>query len=111
MPWVPQEAKALPAAWPVCLRATGLLPLALVGEGEDAQAERLLYRLFGMHLAVLSTRWAGEEVNTWAGTWPPRCLARCGGGEWGGGTDGNNWRTARYVQSRRGTPCYCRRAR
>ena len=42
MPWVLQEARvlptlpALPAAGPVCLRATGLLPLALVGEGEDA---------------------------------------------------------------------------
>ena len=47
-------ALALPAAWPVCLRATGLLPLTLVGEGEDAQAVRLLYWLYSMYLAVLS---------------------------------------------------------
>ena len=67
MPWGLQEATALqalacPVAWPVCLRATGLLLLALVGEGEDAQAERLLYRLNGVYLAVLSARRAAEEA-------------------------------------------------
>ena len=69
MPWVLQEARALPALalalpadWPVCLKATGLLPLALVGAGEDAQAGRLLYRLYGMYLAVLSARRAAEEA-------------------------------------------------
>ena len=67
MPWVRQEARtllalALPAAWPVCLKATGLLPLALVGAGEDAQVGRLLYRLYGMYLAVLSARRAAEEA-------------------------------------------------
>ena len=41
-----QEAKALPApalpvAWPMCLKARGLPPLALVGAGEDAQVGRL----------------------------------------------------------------------
>ena len=64
MPWVLQEAGALPAlalpaAWPVCLRATALLPLALVGESEDTQAGRLLYRLYAMCLAVLSARLRG----------------------------------------------------
>ena len=67
MPWVLQEARALPplalpAAWPVCLKATGLLPLALVGVGEDAQAGRLQYRQYGMYLAVLSARRAAEEA-------------------------------------------------
>ena len=67
MPWVLQEARALPAlalpaAWPVCLKATGLLPLALAGAGEDAQAGQLLYRLYGMYLAVLSARRAAEEA-------------------------------------------------
>ena len=62
-----QEARALPAlaqraAWPVCLRATGLLPLALVGDGEDAQAGRLPYRMYGMYLAGLSARRAAEEA-------------------------------------------------
>ena len=47
-------APALPADWPVCPRATGLLPLALVGEGEEAQAEWLLYELCDMYLAVMS---------------------------------------------------------
>ena len=66
MPWVLQEAKALPAlalpaAWPVCLKATGLLRLALVGAGEDAQAGRRLYRLYGMYLAVLWACRAAEE--------------------------------------------------
>ena len=67
MPWVLQEVRALPAlavpaAWPVCLKATGLLPLALVGAGEDAQAGRLLHRLYGMYLTVLSARRAAEEA-------------------------------------------------
>ena len=66
MPWVLQEARALPAlalpvAWPVSLKATGLLPLALVGAGEDAQAGRLLYRLYGMYLAMLSASRAAKE--------------------------------------------------
>ena len=39
-----------------------MLPLALVGEDEDAQAGRLLYRLYGMCLAVLSARRAAEEA-------------------------------------------------
>ena len=42
--------------------AVGQLPLALVGAGEDAQAGRLLYRLCGMYLAVLSARCAAEEA-------------------------------------------------
>ena len=67
MPWVLQEARALPAlalpaACPVCLKATGLLPLALVGVGEDTQARRLLYRLYGTYLAVLSARCEAEEA-------------------------------------------------
>ena len=55
-------ALALHAAWPVCLRATGLLPLTPVGEDEDAQAGRPLYRLYGMYLAVLSARRAAEAA-------------------------------------------------
>ena len=67
MPWVLYEARALPAlalpaAWPVCLRAAGVLPLALVGEGEDAHAGQLLYGLYGRYLALLSARRAAEEA-------------------------------------------------
>ena len=45
-----------------CLRSEGLLLMALVGAGEEAKAERPLYRLYGMYLAVLSTRRAAEEA-------------------------------------------------
>ena len=67
MPWVLHEARALPAlalpaAWLVCLRATGLPPLALVGVGEDARAEQLLYLLYGMYLVVLCAHRAAEEA-------------------------------------------------
>ena len=51
---------ALPAAWPGL--GTGLLPLALVGEGEDTQAGRLLYWLYGMYLAVLLACHAAAEA-------------------------------------------------
>ena len=47
---------------PVCLRSADLLPLTLAGAGEGAQAERLMYRLCGMYLAVLSARKAAEEA-------------------------------------------------
>ena len=53
-------ALALPSAWPVCLRATGLLPAALVRPEEVDQAGRLMYRLYGMYLAVLSARMGAE---------------------------------------------------
>ena len=53
-------ALALPSAWPVCLRATGLLPAALVRPEEADQAGRLMYRLYGMYLAVLSARMGAE---------------------------------------------------
>ena len=67
MPWVLEEARALPAlapaaAWPMCPRAMGLLPPAPVDEGEDVQAGRLLYSLYGMYLAVPSSRRAAEEA-------------------------------------------------
>ena len=57
-----RPALALPAGWPACLKATGLLPLNLVGAGEDAQARRLLYRLYSMYLTVLSARRTSEEA-------------------------------------------------
>ena len=58
MPWLLQEARVLPhlamlAAWLLSVRFAGLLPLALVHAGEETQAERLLYRLYGIYLAVL----------------------------------------------------------
>ena len=53
----------LPAAWLVCLRATGMPPLAMVDEGEEAQAEESPYRRYGMYLAILSARRAVEEVT------------------------------------------------
>ena len=52
----------------------GLLPLALVGQGEDAQVGRLLYRLYGMYLVVLSACRGGETGRrcglhgVWTGT-------------------------------------------
>ena len=52
----------LPAVWLLCLRATSLLPLSLVGAGEDAQTGPLLYRLYVMYLAGLSARRAAEEA-------------------------------------------------
>ena len=51
---------ALPSAWPVCLRATGLFPAALVQPEDVDQAGRLMYRLYGMYLAVLSARMGAE---------------------------------------------------
>ena len=57
----PLLALALLLAWPVCLRATGLLPAALVTPEEVEQAGRLMYRLYGMYLAVLSAP-MGVEV-------------------------------------------------
>ena len=56
----PLTALALPQAWPVCLRATGLLPAALVQPEGVEQAGRLMYRLYGMYLAVLSARMGAE---------------------------------------------------
>ena len=56
----PLPALALPQAWPVCLRATGLLPAALVQPEGVEQAGRLMYRLYGMYLAVLSARMGAE---------------------------------------------------
>ena len=55
-------ARPLSVAYSVCLRAVGLLPLAMVGEGEQPQAEWLLYELCGMYLAVLPARRAAEGV-------------------------------------------------
>ena len=46
----------------MCLKVSGLLPLALVGEGEDVHTERLLYRLYGMYPAALSARRAVQEA-------------------------------------------------
>ena len=88
MLWVLQEARALPvlalpAVWLVCLRATGLLPLGLVGAGEDAQAGRLLYRLYGMYLAVLSARRAVEEAAKMGGD----AASTVFGPTWGRGPD------------------------
>ena len=111
MPGVLQEARALPAAWPVCLRATGVLLLALVCEGEGARAERLLYCPCSMYLAVLSARAAkdavrlnGDAASTAWGQCPYSRLGyRC--------EQFGNWRTARCTLSQRGTPWCCRRAR
>ena len=97
-----------PAASPVCLRATGLLPLALVGEGEETQFERLPYRLYGMYLAVLSARSAVEEAAVLGGD----AASTVFGPAQGRGPDfrrGYGWE--HLVHVRRGTPCYCRRAR
>ena len=65
LPLVQAEAAQLPAlalhlAWPVCLRAAGLLPAALVQPEEVDQAGRLMCRLYGMYLAVLSARMGAE---------------------------------------------------
>ena len=53
-------ALALPAAWPVYLRVTGLLPATLVRPEVVDQAGRLIYCLYGMYLAVLSARMGAE---------------------------------------------------
>ena len=53
-------ALALPSAWLVCVRATGPLPAALVQPEEVDRAGRLMYRLYGMYLAVLSARMGAE---------------------------------------------------
>ena len=101
MPWVLDEARARPAlalsaVWPVCLRAMGVLLLALVGAGEDAQAGRLLYRLYGLYLAVLSACRAAEEATklrgdaacTAFGLTPGRGLDSWQGYGWGQLADG-----------------------
>ena len=53
-------ALALPLAWLVCVRATGLLPAALVQPEDVDQAGRLMYCLYGMYLALLSARMGAE---------------------------------------------------
>ena len=53
----PLPTLAVPSAWPACLRSAGLLPLALVPDNGALQlAKDLLYRLYGMFLAVLAAR-------------------------------------------------------
>ena len=53
----PLPTLAVPSAWPACLRSAGLLPLALVPDSDALQlAKDLLYRLYGMFLAVLAAR-------------------------------------------------------
>ena len=53
----PLPTLAVPSAWPACLRSAGLLPLALVPDNDALQlAKDLLYRLYGMFLAVLAAR-------------------------------------------------------
>ena len=53
----PLPTLAVPSAWPACLRSVGLLPLALVPDNDALQlAKDLLYRLYGMFLAVLAAR-------------------------------------------------------
>ena len=48
---------SVPSAWPACLRSAGLLPLALVPDNDALQlAKDLLYRLYGMFIAVLAAR-------------------------------------------------------
>ena len=61
MPSAPMQLNnptlAVPSAWPACLRLAGLLPLALVPDNDALQlAKDLLYRLYGMFLAVLAAR-------------------------------------------------------
>ena len=96
LPLVRAEAAQLPALalsslWPVCLRATGLLPAALVKPEEVHQAGRLMYHLYGMYLAVLSERMgadvaarpdagAGPSVFAIARRCPPDA---CRGYPWG----------------------------
>ena len=65
LPPVRAEAAHLPAvallsAWPVCVRATGLLPAALVRLEEVDQAGQLMYRLYGIYLALLSACMGAE---------------------------------------------------
>ena len=50
----PLPMPALPSTWLPCLRATGLLPAALVAPSEQNEACRLMYCPYGMYLAVLS---------------------------------------------------------
>ena len=67
-------ALALPSAWPVCLRATGLLPAVLVRPEEVDHAGRLMYRLYGTYLTVLAARrhaGAGPLVFAIARRHPP----------------------------------------
>ena len=53
----PLPTLAVPSAWPAYLRSAGLLPLALVPDNDALQlAKDLLYRLYGMFLAVLAAR-------------------------------------------------------
>ena len=55
---------AVPAAYPVCPRAMGLLPLALVPDDGALQLARpLLYRLYRMPLTVLAARMVVEEAT------------------------------------------------
>ena len=53
-------ALGLPSAWLVCLRTTGLLPVALVRPEEVDQAGWLMYHLYGMYLAVPSARMGAD---------------------------------------------------
>ena len=64
-------AFALPSAWPVCLRTTGLLLAALVRPEAADQAEQLMYRLYCMYLAVPSAcKGAEVEARRDAGAGP-----------------------------------------
>ena len=117
MPWVLQEARALPAlalpaAWPVCLRATRLLLLAPVGEGEDAQAGRLLYKLMACTSPCCRPAARRRRRRGWAGTQPPWCLARHGGGAriCDRGTGGSSWSMVRCAPPKHETLRSCRGA-
>ena len=86
-------ALALPSVWQVCLHVTGLLPAALVRPKEVDQAGRLMYRLYGMYLAVLSAH-LGAEVETRA-RFPRSLLSRADTLPMrGGATPGDNWARA-----------------
>ena len=84
--WVLRAAERLqlgpPTSWPACLRRAGLLPLALSAGADRRQVDEVLYRLYGMYLAVLAVRYAhtrsGEQGQGEALF--PRCPAPGGKG-------------------------------
>ena len=113
-----QEARALPvlalpAVWPVCLRATGLLPLALARAGGDAKRGGCCTSCMACTLPCCRPTARRRRQRSWAATRSPRCLARHGVGARtrGRGTGCGSWRVARCALPQHGTPCSCRRAR
>ena len=65
LPWLNDTAGAIPSLgppdrWPSCLRKAGLFPLRLAQGVDRDLLDELLYRLYGMYLAVLAARMAAS---------------------------------------------------